>query len=518
MNRPELAAASRPMLRDVKSCEEWLARAALSDPHHACSSFVQLLDELEDAPPAPGACLQILERLRKPMLTSLEQQERRFGARPLPLGPAENTAFLQACDLWLAALRAWRNLLRAAKNGPPELSGAKPLIALRVLEFSAGLIGSHFAARREVDETVWHWVHQSFAFAESLRLSEAEVVEGDRSTCSAIYAELLLVSLANPFGLSQRELAWTWRWARRWAPKVKLWRAAEKGGGYAVDLEGCAPPAWVRAGEPGASLRYIECSEVALSIRKRIKKLKEGADPANLGLGRDCTRQPALELLGSLLRCWTDAPLVRQFPRRPVSSSTELVCGFADIYRSVSGQPFDTGGKSWQYSRRAADQIHIFQRALDMENRDEGPYTAERWETLDESANGFRIRRCTAGIRLAHKQLVAVRPDDARQAMLCEVRWLYETGDHVINAGVKALPGLPQPCAVRVPAAATDPIPWSPAFILPGVGASPDSVVLPSGWYQPARVLEVRLAEEVKEITLNALLERGHDFDRLSLG
>jgi cyclic-di-GMP-binding protein len=516
MNRPDLVAASRPLLRDVKSCDEWLARAALADSHHACSSFVQLLDELEDAPPAVGACLQILERLRQPMLTSLEQQERRFGSRPLPLGPTENTAFLQACDLWLAALRAWRNLLRHAKAGPHELSEAKPLIALRVLEFSAGLIGSHYAARREVDETVWHWVHQSFAFAESLRLSEAEVAEGERSSCSAIYAELLLVALAHPYGLSQRELIWTWRWARRWAPKVKLWRAAEKGGGYAVDLDGCLPPTWMRAGEPGASLRYIECSEVALSIRKRMKKLIEGADPASLGLGRDCTRQPALELLTSLLRCWTDAPLVRQFPRRPAASPAGLVSGFIDIYRSVSGQAFETGAKNWEYSRRSAEQIHIFQRALDMENRGTEPLATETWEALDESANGFRIQRRGAGMRLVHKQLVALRPEDARQAMLCEVRWLYESRGHVINAGVKALPGLPQPCSVRVAGTSAEPMPWSPAFMLPGLGASPDSVVLPSGWYQASRLLEVRLGETIKEVNLNALLERGHDFDRAS--
>ncbi|OFZ73157.1 MAG: hypothetical protein A2W04_00450 [Betaproteobacteria bacterium RBG_16_64_9] len=515
MNPIDTVVASRPHLHDVRSCDEWLARAALSDPHHACSSFIELLDELEDAPPNAAYRVTILERLRGPMRAALEQQERRFGSRPLPLGPIEDAAFDQACDLWLAALRAWRELLNHASRDA-QLDAVRPLLALRVLECGAALTGAHFVARREVDQSVWHWVHQSYAQAESLRLAETPVDKsGESSTCSALYAEVLLLALAHPYGLSQRELGWTRRWARRWAPKVKLWRAAENGGGYAVDLEGCAPPAWTRAGEPGAALRYLQCSEVARSIRKRLKKLAEGVQPGALGLGRDCTRPAAEPLLTSLLRCWTDAPFVRQFPRRAVQGPVQLASGLDDIYRVLSPAPFQSGAKSWEYSRRSTEQLQIFQRAIEMEQRAASACAMETWETLDESANGFRVRRRSAGMRLAHGQLVALRPRNAGQAMLCEVRWLYENREHALHAGLRALPGLPQPCGVRVAAeqeshAAT----WSPAFVVPGAAESV-SLVLPVGWYQPHRSLELR-QDGTRTITLLSLLDRGYDFDRVS--
>jgi hypothetical protein len=71
------------------------------------------------------------------------------------------------------------------------------------------------------------------------------------------YVEVLLSALAYPYGLAAREFGWAARWARRWAPKVELWRAAENGGGLAVDLASVSGPAWTPAGVPGA-LRFME--------------------------------------------------------------------------------------------------------------------------------------------------------------------------------------------------------------------------------------------------------------------
>jgi hypothetical protein len=515
MNPIDMVAAPRPQLQDARNCDEWLARAALADPHQACSSFVSLLDELEEAPPSSAYRVLMLEKLRGPMRSVLEQQEKRFAARPLPLNPMEEAAFVQACDLWLAALRAWRELLNQA-CADAQLEAARPLLAFRVLECAAGLTGAYFAARREVDATVWHWVHQSYAQAETLRLAETGVDKpGESSTCAALYASVLLLALAHPYGLSQRELGWARRWARRWAPKVKLWRAAENGGGYGVDLEGCAPPAWTRAGEPGASLRYLQCSEVARSIRKRLKKLAEGVHPSELGLGRDCTRPAAEPLLALLLRCWTDTPFVRQFPRRPVQGSVHLAWGFSGIHRALSPELIRNHAKPWEYSRRSTEQLQIFQRAIEMEQRTESGCAMEVWEELDESANGFRVRRRSVGMRLAHGQLIALRPQNSTQLILCDVRWLYENRERALHAGLRALPGLPQACSVRETSEEEwRTSSWSPAFLLAGTGGNA-SLVLPVGWFQPRRTLELR-HDGTHSITMLSLLDRGHDFDRVS--
>ena len=55
----------------------------------------------------------------------------------------------------------------------------------------------------------------------------------------------------------------------------------------------------------------------------------------------------------------------------------------------------------------------------------------ERWRIQDESAQGLQLVRGAAepGKRLAHGQLIGVRPADAKQFMLGQVRWLMRRGE-----------------------------------------------------------------------------------------
>jgi hypothetical protein len=88
--------ASRPRLADLKSCEDWLARAALADTQDACSAFLTLIEEIEAYPPRHSVYLQILERLRYPVVLAEAEQARRFVGKPLPLSHDEAAVFVQA--------------------------------------------------------------------------------------------------------------------------------------------------------------------------------------------------------------------------------------------------------------------------------------------------------------------------------------------------------------------------------------------------------------------------------------
>src|SRR5207247_8650964 len=116
---------SEPRLADLASCEDWLARAALAGMPHACSALLTLLEEIEARPPRHSAYLQILERLRYPVMHAEAEQTKGFAGKSLPLGHGEATAFVQASGLWAAMLRAYGRLLSAALNGKhPELEPA----------------------------------------------------------------------------------------------------------------------------------------------------------------------------------------------------------------------------------------------------------------------------------------------------------------------------------------------------------------------------------------------------------
>ncbi|MCC6473643.1 MAG: hypothetical protein IT514_07860 [Burkholderiales bacterium] len=512
MRPADTSPATPPPVVDLRSCEAWLSKSVLADPQQACTAFLDLLDDIEDAPPAPEAHVQILSRLRAPMIASLAELERRYGGKALPLGQAETNAFVAARDLWLALLRAWQSFDIPGSAVP----GGQALLALRALESAAGLIVTHIVARREPDSDLWHWLHRCFARAEGQGVAGTPVQEGEqRTTCNACYAEVLLLHLARPTAASARELTWTRRWARRWAPKV-VFRNSTESGAAAVDLDGCSAPEWTRADAAGESVRFLDCSDVGRSIRAHLKHLSEGDTPSDLGLGRDTTQPAAGNLLTTLLRCWTDVPMSRKFPRRRAEAVAQLACGLTDIYNVLASEPFDTGTRSRTYSHRETEQLHVFQRTLSVTDKAVPRSAGERWEMLDEAADGFRVRRNQQGVRIGHRQLVAIRPGGAPQFMLCDVRWLYEASDHSLNVGLRALPGLPQACSVRSPVEdPLHPLPWSPGFLIKPAGRADPTLVVAAGSFQNGRVLEMKVDGARQTIRLAALIERGNDFERL---
>jgi hypothetical protein len=395
---------------------------------------------------------------------------------------------------------------------------------LRTLESIAGLITEFLSARHAVSAEHWCWLHQAYEFAEKEEIAESDISSEDNSkplTCNAIYMRVLLLQLANPAALSQREFEWSRRWTARWAGKARLWRSAEAGGGLAVDFASDVGAQWVAAGTPGAALRFVDCDELRRSIRSRIRKLDAGATPEELHLGKDCPPFAARELLHTLLHCWSDAPKARQFPRRATSGQIDLVASFAEIHRAIAGAVFDDDVSPWNYTRQQVEQIHVFNKIATALATHKSEAKSERWEALDESANGFRLRRGPTGTRLAHRQLVALRPRGASQFILCDVRWLTQSGIESGDAGrlemgAKAMPGLPQACALRGTAGAShNGNSWTQAFVLPLSKGLAPNLVIPIGWYQPGRELDLKLQDEQFRVRLDEVLERGNDYQRV---
>ncbi|MFM9967952.1 MAG: hypothetical protein ACKVQK_06080 [Burkholderiales bacterium] len=530
MHQSDFVPVSRPLLADLASCDRWLARERITDSGRACSSFIALLDQLEDAPPDAKTFAQILERLRIPMHAALGEQTRRFACKALPLAAAEVATLRNARDLWLAQIRAWQRLQRTAlKTKQTESNLAH--VMLRTLESIVGLMSTLLAARQQIQAEYWRWLHQSYALCEKETLLEVVVPDetGDGGlSCLQLYVRILMLHLANPATLSQREFDWVARWTNRWARKVTLSTAAERESGLAVDLGGETGATWTHEFHGKMSIRFLHCATLRHSIRSRIKKLDAGATPADLNLGKDCPPSAARTLLEKLLNDWGDAPRARQFPRRDAAGKIELVSGFAGIRRALSADnQEDEDISPWRYTRQQVEEIHLFQRVAKGLGAQKTEANQEHWEILDESANGFGLRRSLVGSRLAHGQLVAVRPQGASQFIFCDVRWLSQSaennaptlprGEAKLCIGAKAMPGMPQACGVR--SLADSPASggaWSVAFVLSLSKGLAPQIVLPLGWYQAEREVEIKFQQSRFRVRLEQILARGYDYQRVS--
>jgi hypothetical protein len=507
---------------DARSCEAWLSRAALADPKQGCQELTALLESLESAPPADDDYLDVLERLREPIAITLTEHAKKITGRPLPLREHEAGTFDQLHDLWRAFGHAYARLLERVESGTPgAVAHQAPLLAQRALDCTAELMSAHYRCRREVDFELWRELHRLYRSADAAGHAHENIAASLRSrtisSCHEVYVRALLLHLANPYALGGRELAWTRRWSTTWAHKLELVSAADDAQGYAVDLAGDQAPAWIRAQQARDTTRFLDTAQLRRSVKGRVRKLEAGVDPQTLGLGKDCVQPDVGRLLATLARAWLEAPAARQFTRRASPGRVELVCGFDAIHVALTGRSFRSASRHWDYSRRDAEALSVYQSTSVATSEPAADAASEQWESLDESANGFRLRRDGDGLRLAHQQLVALKPQDAKRFILSEVRWLMIGIDRSLVIGAASLPGLAAGIAVRPIGNPSLPEPYTQAFLLPATAGHPASLVLPAGWHQAGREVELKMGEELLQTRLGVLLQRGYDFDRVAV-
>jgi hypothetical protein len=334
------------------------------------------------------------------------------------------------------------------------------------------------------------------------------------------------MGMCNPNELGQRQLTFVAYLLERWASKLEVAREpieeAEGVPPLVADLVDERCPERVDSSSLAkiGEARYLDARKLAKSLRNRVGLLRKGESPAKLALGEDCVQPSCEQLLVFLYRQWCQPKAERSSDRRRVAAAAEATGDISAIHYYLSGRAFRQPGVQKELTQKQRDEIATFGR---VSTRDEDDYSEtrgyvlERWQMEDESAQGLRMVRRAGdpGRRYAHGNLIAVRPADATSFRLGQLRWLMAAENGDLHAGLKLLPGLPAATAVRPTGINVQMEKYLPALSLTAVQPlnAPPSLVLPIGWYKPARVIEVYVDSPVR-VRLTELIERGTDFER----
>ena len=274
-----------------------------------------------------------------------------------------------------------------------------------------------------------------------------------------------------------------------------------------------------------SSLRCLDISHLSLQLRELVHQLARKATPSDIGLGEDCTAGQCRRLLDHLSTAWSpQAHAPRKYRRHAAKGFATVCAGFDAMHFFISGKDFSPPDKLAAQTHLEFERLFAFPQMVEPEHtlqlrQEQLGLTCERWEVINQSANGFRMRRSQSGTRIAHGQLMAVRPQAEAPFLLGRINWLRQTGDGELTVGVEALPGVPEAIAARllthtnVHNAA-----FERAFLLPAIPAlgTEASLLLPSGWYRPFRVVEIA-ASAPRRVELLHVLNDGPDFEHVSL-
>jgi hypothetical protein len=523
-----------PAFATAAECRSWLEASPLTDAAQMTALFLRELKALNRAAPAAAERLEILELLRGPIYEAHEAFSRRFVGKLLPLAPAELAAYETSCAIWHALVTGYMRCAEACFSGDAQMRAKAALVVERALAtLVAEQIDSHRVSRSPSAEH-WRILHQIFAAAEQLKVTTHEVVDPPHSgkvrcTPQGAYVEALLLGASNLHEYGQRQIDWAVRWARRWAPKVKVLAAAPEFSSQAIplciDLGSDLPAVYKPSASPGA--RWLDTTELRHSLKKRLVLLGQGEPPAKLHLGDDCTQPACGELLNQLYQRWCKGAAVRGAERRPASGPCRFIAGFEGIHYYVAGRkPLNRiAPTDLRTLRREQEEIATFGRVAthhDENFSEQKGYAVEEWQALENwhavntSSTGMRIARPVGqnGVRLALRQLVAVAPQEAQDWLLGCVRWTL-VGE-TFEIGLHFFAGRPEAVALRGAGLAAASEVFRPGILLPAVPALKQeaNIVMPVGVFKPGRILDTFADGKPGRLRLKQLVERGPDFER----
>lgn len=529
-----------------------LAAAAglpLANPAQALREIAQLLDAMLATAWRGGERAALLARLRAPAASLCRGTAQALLSERHPLAPAaaEQAAVAQQLAWKLACNDALALHELCGPGGKvPRFGGRAPAAAA----CAAGLChGGHvlmwaYRQYRAPPAGAWRFMHALHAAADELGLAMQSVddpcFDGGPTAAREVYAQALLLALANPYRFSAPELQEARAVTACLADKCRL--APTGAEGFAIDAASDAGPGYVASERPApaAGSLVLDLKDVVRAIDECIGGSTDPEGGVELhragGGGGVATRAGFLRRLAS---GWTALP--RGHGRLPASHGLDVAFGMhaahyllagnqdfaafiARVEGDASGLPLHESATAWPATREAARPQPL------------------RADVLDQSEGGYRLRlQEVDGQRARIGEVVALTPaaedPEEREWMVGMVRWLRLEDGHA-RMGIQLLQRSARAAALRpllasdgaaAPLRAVDVSDGTDAgqlllllshVVAPGVAAAEVALpALPADWTSRATVATWRVAgtEALGAACFRVKLERTRSNDE-SLG
>jgi hypothetical protein len=534
---PPTDPSAAPAFKDAAGCGQWLGQLQLTNLHQAHKVLRTQLGEFNRCPADDLERLYALESLRGAVSLIQADYAKKLVAKKLPLDKDEFAIFCAINDLWQGMLTGYQRCLEACLAGNAALAPHLALICQRCMLYGGLHIIEHLYTSYEFDNRLWCQLHRLYAYCEEQGL-QLEGVRDDpdgktrTTSCVATYAKILLICHAHRADFSRRRMRRLEGWLTDWCAAITVTRP------YAVNKEDTPPLAIDLNGSQGLQLpqlllpsehiRYLVAAPLSKLLRVKIILLQQGHSAQELELGEGLDNADCAALLTHLYQCWCEGRGGRTDERKIGAGQLAHVCyGMDRCYAHIAKKPFKQPPQYGPMDTLSRKQLAVFGRVLDEEKQHDLAamgFTLETWQIEDESLRGSRLlllREGGNGARLGQNQLVAARAANACAFMAGSVIWLKVTQSGQLHAGVRYMPGLPEAVALKATGInLTVSDKYVAALLLPAEPAlkAPPSLVTPRDWYKPGRTVEIVRNDKVKTaVKMEQLLERGADFERVSL-
>ncbi|MCB1608045.1 MAG: hypothetical protein KDI71_13840 [Xanthomonadales bacterium] len=444
----------------------WIEALPLANSGATARLLYNGIKELNQLEVDANQRLEILEQMRKPMATVAASMERHVINQPLPLPAQKRQIGTVIRDFHRTLADGYRICvadLCAPRGGVPFLRGRVVALALaRAMTHLSALLAKCYLVYAETPASIWQQMHQLIAFGRSQNLHDKPITDphlpGITLTAESIYIQSMLIQIANPYRLTQREIVDLEGVALVWSAHCQVSYDGGGDGHFLIDPDEDSPP-MVARGQSGEFWR-LDASGLVKHVQTNVNLC---ANPDAMVMARSRFGQSPGSLtagvLSRLITAW-DFSGERAQPRLPAGYPMDVALGlhfahqltsenrdFNEFVRELSG-----GGIELSDRERSA--------AWAQASGDSAKPLVLRATVLDQSLGGYRIVWEDAeALRARVGELVSLATvdedaddseDEPRDWMIGVLRWLKGGAGNSLEGGLQLLSRRAEAVAVRV--------------------------------------------------------------------
>jgi cyclic-di-GMP-binding protein len=411
---PTPAAAPGSLQVRPAKLRAWIESLPLTVPFESGRQLLAHAQALAGTVLDAGTRLELLELHAGAAAKVLPELERLYAESGPPLEPAARSALGLVRDYSSALVAGYK---RVAADFEGKLLGSRAVAAAlrRAMHFASLRMIAAYESYTPVPQGAWADLHQVYVRAEEARVAGDTDAESKRSIGQQ-YAEVLLLSLSDPYRLGAGQLRRVLDEARRMSPAIVLHRKREAvRGQYLVSCDTDRPPKpALSANEDtgGPNWRLLDPTPALRHVQAAI----ESQQPLGPG-GR--------ALLEKVARLWADPP--KRTSRRDPTEGTAAICaGLQTVGQLISVESKADLLTQDESLRKGITMPLLAVLAED----DSGPLPVHEWEVLNQSAGGLRVRRSGGPQSVGVGEVVAIRLPGKPRWSIGAARWitLYDSG------------------------------------------------------------------------------------------
>ena len=437
----------------------WVDDLPLLNTVHTLQLLNDALDDINTLDIPADNRHMALELMSTSVMCVTDALKKIFLGKPMPLQEADSTAATQALDILNRMATGYRILaddLGRKLNQENQLA-----IAIhRALRYLSELLLIHYQIYIQYPDGLWKSIHVLYALAEEYGITTRPVTDptapaSEESTIATIYMQILLLSLACPYRMRQKEINYVYSALLDWARFCRLVPASNTrtNGLFTLNLQSDSPPVYRALAKDAATDKHTRILDTSAATEQLRNVLSAENVPAvnHTGIGNTDTLQ-------QLMLAWGAMPK-RKFPRHHHQHSpVRLLTGINAIHALITGPacqvhedddsitdhhylPDPTFDSSTSFTTRADVADNLLRGAFHADAT-QGSHI-ESWHMTDTSAGGYSLlwdNITASNARVGELVAIVQQKEPAEKGwQLGVIRWLKFTGERGLELGVQLL-------------------------------------------------------------------------------